>query len=180
MWGNDDERKKGRQYAALSLEDLGGMGGVARWLEVTERYGAAVALLTSNWYNEKAYNEDKFSRMYTAVEGLLARKKNRKKALMRDSELAEFVRDAIPGFSSVTGRTPEEWAEEVKNIRDQNISHSDPTSTVVTDGRTMHVMTNILYTAGASFLLSEMGIGEKQVEKHIEGCSQSLLLSEHQ
>ena len=176
MRGYDSERKEGFPYAALRLTDLGGMGGVARWIEVTERYGAAVALLTSNWYNEKAYNEDKFSRMYTAVEGLLSRKKKRKRAKMTSKELADFVEDAIPSFSSITSRPSEEWAERVKDIRDQKISHSDPTSTVVTDGRTMHVMTNVLYTAGASFLLREMGIGEKQVEAYIERCSQSLLL----
>ena len=179
MWGNDAERKEGYPYAALGLKDLGGMEVVARWLEVTERYDAAVALLTSNWYNEKAYNEDKFSRMYTAVEGMLIRKKNRKRA-MKATELAKFVDEAIPGFSSLTNRPSKDWSEEVKHIRDQTISHSDPTSNVVNDGRTLHVMTNVLYIAGASFLLREMGMQENQVNKYIEGCSESLLLSEHQ
>ena len=104
MWGNDAERREGHPYPALSLGDLGGMGGVAQWFEVTERYGAAVTLLTSNWYNEKAYNEDNFSRIYTAVEGLLTRKRNRTKAKMTASELAKFVEDSLPGFSSLTGR----------------------------------------------------------------------------
>ena len=180
MKGHDAERKKSRPYPALGLKDLGGMGGVARWIEVTERYGEAVALLTSNWYNDKAYNEDKLSRMYVAVEGLLSRKENRNIAKMKAAELAKFLGEAIPGFSSITNKPPEEWAEKVKEIRDQKISHSDPTSTVVNDGRTMHVMTNVLYTAGASFLLREMGMGEKQVEEYIERCSQSLLLSEQQ
>ena len=44
----------------------------------------------------------------------------------------------------------------------------------------MHVMTNVLYIAGASFLLREMGIRENQIEKYIEKCSQSLLLSVQQ
>ena len=180
MKGNDAERKESDPYPALGLGDLGGMGGMARWIEVREIYGAAVALLTSNWYNEKAYNEDKFSRMYTAVEGLLTRKKKRKKAKMKPTELAKFVDEAIPGFSSITNRPPEEWAKEVKGIRDQKISHSDPTSAVVNDGRTMHVMTNVLYIAGASFLLREMDMQENQVEEYIKRCSQSLLLSEQQ
>ena len=80
MWGSDGERRQDRPHPALNLEDLGGMGGVARWLQVAEAYGVTVELLTSNWYNEKAYNEDKLSRMYVAVEGLLSRKKSRKKS----------------------------------------------------------------------------------------------------
>ena len=180
MRGNDTEKKKGLTYPALGLKDLGGMGGVARWIEKRERYGEAVAFLTSNWYNEKAYNEDKLSRIYTAVESLVSRKKNRNKANMTHPELATFVEEAIPGFSSIANRSPEEWAKEVKNTRDQKISHSDPTSTVVNDGVTIHVITNVLYIAGASFLLREMGIRENQIEKYIERCSQSLLLSVQQ
>ena len=42
----------------------------------------------------------------------------------------------------------------------------------------MHVMTNVLYIAGASFLLREMGMGDNQIEKYIHGCHQSLLLRE--
>ena len=106
---------------------------MAQWFELTEKYGAAITLLTSNWYNEKAYNEDKFSRMYTAVEGLLARKRNRTKAKITAAELAKFVEDSIPGFTSLTNRPSKKWAEEVKDTRDQTISHSDPSSTVVND-----------------------------------------------
>ena len=153
---------------------------MTQWFKVVERYGPAVTLLTSNWYNEKAYNEDKFSRMYTAVEGLLARNRNRTKAKIAAAELAKFVEDSIPGFSSLTGRPAPKWAEEVKDIRDKEISHSDPTSTVAKDGRLMHVMTNVLYIAGSSFLLREMGLGENQVKKYNYGCSQTLLLSEQQ
>ena len=178
MRGNDAERKEGFPYPALGLKDLGGMGGVAQWIKVRERYGEAVGLLTSDWYNEKAYPEDKFSRMYVAVESLLSRKKKYKQAKMNLTELAEFVEKAIPGFESITTRPPEEWAQKVRKIRNQKISHSDPKPTVVTDGPTMHVMTNVLYIAGASFLLSEMGLKGDQVERYIKCCSQSLLLSE--
>ena len=180
MRGNDAERREGHPYPALGLGDLGGMGGVAQWFEVTGKYGSAVTFLTSNWYNQKAYSEDNLSRMYTAVEGLLTRKLNRPKAKMTAAELANFVEEAIPGFSSLTNRPSKKWAEEVKDIRDKEISHSDPTSTVAKDGRLMHVMTNVLYIAGASFLLREMGMDENQVKKYIYGCSQTLLLNEQQ
>ena len=42
----------------------------------------------------------------------------------------------------------------------------------------MHMMTNVLYIAGASFLLREIGMRDNQVEEYIEKCSRSLLLSE--
>ena len=109
-----------------------------------------------------------------------ARKRNRTKAKITAAELAKFVEDSIPGFTSLTNRPSKKWAEEVKDTRDQTISHSDPSSTVVNDGLMMHVMTNVLYIAGASFLLREMGVDENQVKKYIDGCSQTLLLSEQQ
>ena len=43
----------------------------------------------------------------------------------------------------------------------------------------MHVMTNVLYIAGASFLLREIGMGDSQLEKYVDGCRQSLLLRDH-
>ena len=58
MKGYDAGSKKGRPHPALDLKDLGGIEGVARWIEVRERYGTAVPLLTSIWYNGKSYNED--------------------------------------------------------------------------------------------------------------------------
>ena len=122
MRGYDTASDEGRSFLALGLEDIGGMGGVAQWIRVRERYGAAVALLTSNWYNDKAYNEDKISRMYTSVEGLLSRKKNRRKAKMSTEELAAFVEQAIPTFSAYTGRQSQEWAQQAKATRDQKIS----------------------------------------------------------
>ena len=97
---------------------------------------------------------------------------------MTIAELADFVSEAIPGFPSITGRTAREWAEEVKEIRNQAISHADPSRTEATDGRKMHVMTNVLYVAGASFLLREMGVAEGQIEKYIQGCQGVLLLNE--
>ena len=170
--------KEGYPYAALELKDFGGMEGVARWFEVAEEYGAAVTLLTSNWYNENAYTEDNFSRMYTAVEGLLSRKKNRNRARMNSDELATFAEEAIPGFSNLTNRPSRKWACSVKEIRDQKISHSDPTSTLKVGGRSMQVMTNQLYAAGVSFLLREMGMDNTQIDKYIKGTYQTLLLSE--
>ena len=76
------------------------MEGVAHWIQLKERYGESVAHLTSNWYNEKAYSEDKLSRMYAAVEGLLSRKKSRNRAKMKEAELAKFVEEAIPGLQA--------------------------------------------------------------------------------
>ena len=112
------------------------------------------------------------------MEGIVARKKNRAKAKMKSEELARFVDDAIPGFEGITDCKPDKWAERVKQIRDQKISHSDPTSTVTPDGRDIHVMTNVLYTAGTSFLLKEMGLGTDQIQQHIRGCRRSLLLKD--
>ena len=99
---------------------------------------------------------------------------------MNSVELAEFVEQMVPGFSGLTNCPTNDWAERVKEIRDQRVSHSDPVSTVATDGRTINLMTNLLYVAGASFLLREIGIEEQQIEKYIHVCYQSLLLSDQQ
>lgn len=106
--GSKTERKVKATLPALSFEVIGGIGGVARWLETSEKYDLPVTLLTSNWYNDKAYNEDKLSRMFTAIEGLVSRKKNRKRASITVDELSKFVDDAIPQFKEITNREPKE------------------------------------------------------------------------
>ena len=178
MRGYSVEGREGFPHAALRLEDLGGMEGVARWFAVTERYGTAVTLLTSNWYNEKAYTEDNLSRMYTAVEGLLSRKKKRNSSRMSSDELAQFAEEAIPGFSSLISRPTKEWALKVREVRDQKLSHSDPNSTLVIGFRTMNVMTNLLYVVGSSFLLREMGMEDPQINEYIKWTYQTLPLRE--
>lgn len=65
----------------------------------------------------------------------------------------------------------------MKEIRDQRISHSDPSSTLRPDGREIHIMTNVLYTAGVLFLLKEMGLGVEHIERHILNCRRSMLLN---
>ena len=180
MRGYNVEKKEGFPYPDPNFYDIGGAEGIAKWLGVTERYGATVSLLTSNWFNDRAYNEDKLSRMYTAVEGLISRRKERKKAKMTDKELAEFVDEMVPGFSNLTSCSAEDWAKKVKEIRDQKIGHSDPSSTIVTNGRAMIMMTNVLYLAGASFLLREIGMEEQHIGKYVQTCGQSLPLSDRQ
>ena len=44
----------------------------------------------------------------------------------------------------------------------------------------MVLITNLLYVAGAAFLLREIGMEDQRIEKYIEGCYQSLLLSKQQ
>ena len=180
MRGYNAEVREKYPFPAIGLKELGGVEGIARWLKVTERYGATVGLLTSNWFNDRAYNEDRFARMYTAVEGLASRKKARNRASMKSKELADFVESAMPGFSGLTNCPAEDWAERVKKIRDQRVSHLDPVNTAVTDGHTINMMTNLLYLAGASFLLREMAVEEPEIEGYIQGCYQSLSLSDQQ
>lgn len=71
-------------------------------------------------------------------------------------------------------------AKRVKEIRDQKIIHLDPASTVVTGRREMIIITNLLYVAGASFLLREIGMENQHIEKYVGMCYQSMLLSEKQ
>ena len=174
MRGHNVEKKEGYPYPALSFKDIGGVEGIAKWLEVTETYGPPVGLLTSNWFSDRGYNEDKLARVYTAVEGLLSRKKERTKARMSIEELAEFAEEMVPDFSSITDSAAEHWAKKVREIRDQTISHSDPVSTVTVDGRDIVKMTNILYLVGASFMLRETGMEEHRIEKYVQGCYQTL------
>ena len=180
MRGHSVEQRKGYPFPSPNFEGIGGMEGLAKWVEVTEAFGSTVGLLTSNWFNKSAYNEDNFARMYTAVEGIVSRIKGRNKASMKSKELAKFVEGMVVGFSNLTNEPAEDWAKRVKEIRDQKISHLDPASTVIADGREMIIITNLLYVAGASFLLREIGMENQHIEKYVGMCYQSMLLSEKQ
>ena len=163
MKGYKSQKKKDDQFPALDFEDIGQMKGIARWLEITEKYHPATAVLTSHWYNDTAYSSDKLSRTYTAVEGLNARKKNRTQANMNAEDLAQFVDQAIPNFHNITNSSAEDWAAKTKAVRDKAITHLDPTGAPPADGATLFRMANILYVAGALFLLREIGIEESNI-----------------
>ena len=180
MRGYSVENEKGHGFPSPNFNGIGGADGLTKWVEVAETYRPIVGLLTSNWFNKGAYNEDKFARMYTAVEGLITRRAGRNKARVKSRELAQFMEQMVPGISNLTNTSVEDWAERVKDIRDQTISHSDPTSTVVTDGRDIIIMTNLLYVAGAAFLLREIGLEEQHIEEYVGKSKLTLWLSEQQ
>ena len=180
MRGHSVEQGKGHGFPSPNFNDIGGAEGLAKWVEVAETYRPIVGLLTSNWFNKGAYNEDKFARMYTAVEGLITRRAGRNKASAKPNELAQFMEQMVPGISNLANTSVEDWAKKVKDIRDQNISHSDPTSSVATDGRDIIMMTNLLYVAGAAFLLREIGLEEQRIEEYIGTSKLTLWLSEQQ
>ena len=176
MKGYKVEKKKDYPFPSLDLDNIGRMTGIARWLETTEKYHPVTAWLTSNWYNDTAYSLDELSRAFTAVEGLDARKKNSTHANMNVNDLAKFVDQTIPNFRNIANSSPEDWATKVKNIRDKTITHLDPSDAPTTDGPTLLRMANMLYFAGALFLLREIGIEEPEIQTYIQGCYQSGLL----
>lgn len=176
MKGYKVARRDDDAYWSLNFDDIGRTEGIARWLQITEEYNPSVAHLTSHWYNDIAYGSDKLSRTYTAVEALIARKLKHPQANMNVNELGNFVNEAIPGFRNATGTTAEAWADKVKTIRDKTIDHLDPRGGPTTDGLALFQMADVLYVAGAVFLLRESGIEEPGIEKYIHGCYQSRLL----
>lgn len=178
--GPKTREEKVPPFPALTLKDIGGIQGVGRWLEMREKYEAAAARLTSEWYNDTSYHEDRFYRMFVAVEGLLAIKENRNRAQISKVDLARFVEEAIPEFQEFTGRSPKEWACETKKIRDETISHLDPTSAVSPDGIELYIMTNVLYVAGAAFLLRETGLDNSKIKQYVQGCKQIMTLDKGQ
>ena len=173
--GSKNGKEEPPAFPALTLRDIGGIQGLGRWLEVREKYKVATARLVSEWYTETSYQEDRFHRMFVAVEGLLAVKENRDRAQISKADLARFVEEAIPDFQEITGRVPEDWASETKKVRDETISHLDPTSVVSPDGINLHIMSNVLYVAGAAFLLRETGLDISKVKQYVQKCKQKVM-----
>ena len=176
MKGYKVEKKGKYPYASLEFDSIGGMKGIARWLHKTEKYHPSTAFLTSKWYNDTAYSSDNLSRTYTAVEGLNARKKSHSQANMNVKDLAQFVDRAIPDFHNIANSSAKDWATKVKDVRNKTITHLDPTGAPTTNGLALLRMADILYVAGASFLLREIGIEEPEIRTYIDGCYQSGLL----
>ena len=176
MKGYKSQQHRDEPFPALDFENIGQMEGIARWLEITEKYHPAAAVLTSHWYFDTAYIPDKLSRVYTALEGLNARKRNKTHAIISGKELGQFVDQAIPDFQKITNSSAEDWADKVKAVRDKAIAHLDPTDAPPADGPAFFRMANILYVAGACFLLREIGIEEPEIRTYIDRCRQSGLL----
>ena len=54
------ETERDNPYPSLDFEDIGRMKGMARWMDTTEKYHPSTPFLTSNWYNDTAYNSESY------------------------------------------------------------------------------------------------------------------------
>lgn len=105
----------------FTISDLGGMEGVAKWLEVTSRYRIAIGALVSNLYAPSPYVDNRFFNACTAAEAL-RRIQLGEQNLNLARELTVLAQLAGDVFQELVGDV-DKWAKRVVQTRINIVVH---------------------------------------------------------
>ena len=105
----------------FAFDDIGGLEGVAQWLEVSDRYQAVINSLMSHWYIPKVSVDNRFFNVVTAAEAL-ARIRRKKQRIDFGDELRVLAHEAGSTFGALVGDV-NSWVKEIVQVRNNNVVH---------------------------------------------------------
>ena len=110
-----------RTAMVLNFDDIGGLEGVGRWIEISDKYRIVTQTLLSHLYTPWMYADIRFFNSVTAAEAL-ERIRRRKQNLKFNVALFSLARSAGSNFANLVGDV-DKWVKEVIRTRDNNIVH---------------------------------------------------------
>ena len=105
----------------FTFDDIGGVDGLAAWIEVAKEFEPVVGLLTSHWFMPTLYVENRFFNAITAAE-TLQRIRCKKQNIDFLKTLKALASQAGETFSSLVGDA-EAWAKRVRQTRINRVVH---------------------------------------------------------
>ena len=106
----------------FTLDDIGGIDGVAKWIEAAGKFQMVIGALMNYWYVPAQTEESKFFNVIAAAEAL-ARVRTQQQNLNLGREMKLLACNAGHAFESLVGDT-DLWVSEVVQIRNNNVVHS--------------------------------------------------------
>ena len=161
----------------FTFEDIGGICGIARWLEVARDFRPAIALLVSHWRIPRLYMENRFFNLAAAAE-TLERIRISKPGRNADVDLLDALRK-LAGESGDAFRNLvsdiDSWAKTVVRTRNQDVVHRGLRKDA--DGAQLRWLSESLYYLVVLWLLKECRVLEG-VRTKIQSHPKFVLLSE--
>ena len=145
----------------FTFHDIGGIKGVAKWLEVASRYRIAVGALVGNLYAPSPYLESRFFNACTAAE-VIRRIQLGKQNLNLAQELPVLAQQAGDAFKDLVGDV-DNWANRVVQTRVNIVVHRGLRGGA--DGYDVIWLADSLHLLVVLCLLSECGVQKKAEER---------------
>ena len=158
----------------FSFEDIGRLGGLAKWLDVAQKYQLVIDRLLSPEYRPPLYVEHKFFDCFTAAEALVRIKKQSTKSLNMSKELKELGGLAGGSFDALVGDV-DCWVKRVVRSRVNDVFHR---GTQRTKALPLDVMSESLYFLTLLVLLRECAAPDSVFDR-IRNHSRFLRCSEN-
>jgi hypothetical protein len=127
QWSNRTEPcdpvKRHRMY--FTLDDLGGMDGVARWLDVAERYRTELSRVMATRYGASMFLEDRIMNVSAALDSFDKVRRGTDERVNYVDRITECIDLAGDPFMGLINRDGREWAKTVKETRHDLAHHRE-------------------------------------------------------
>ena len=143
----------------LGFDDIGGLHGVARWLEVAGKYDTVIGTLVSHWYRPKMYVENRYMNVLVAAEKLL-RIRLKKRSFKFATELKQLACETSGAFQALVGDI-DFWVKKVVQTRANRVVH--PGRHDAGDGWRLHLLAESIYLLVVLVLFRECDVPQDTI-----------------
>ena len=155
----------------FTMQELGGIEGVARWLNVLHGQDVLINALLAARYRQPSFVTDRTSHLLTACEAYQRhRMKDRGKRINNLGEqiLAPMLRKAGRPFAEWVGEI-EDWKHRVSAVRnDHGVAHLQGYASASTESPDFHLVNQQLYILVVLCLLAECGVPAETLSEVVD------------
>ncbi len=162
---SDSENEPIPHGMLFTFDDIGGIDGVAKWIEAAGKFQMAISALMNYWYVPAQTEESKFFNVIAAAEAL-ARVRTRRQNLNLGRELKSLTCTAGHAFEALVGDT-NRWVSEIVQVRNNNVVHSGLRG--YADGFRLSMLSDSVYFLVVLCLLRECEVSadaSNRVQEH--------------
>ena len=145
----------------FTFDDIGGLDGIAKWLETSAKFRQVVDSLLSHRYLPTTYTDNRLLNTIIAAEAL-ERIRLQKQGLKFRNALMDLIKVAGKPFRAMVKDT-NTWIKEIVQARINHLVHRGLHSDL--EGQRMYVLSESLYFLVVICLLRECGIPEATLSK---------------
>ena len=145
----------------FTFDDIGGLDGIAKWMETSDKFRPVIDSLLSHWYLPTTYTDNSFLNIIIAAEAF-----ERIRLQQQDINFS----DALKGLAKLAGAPfgvmvddVNTWASEIVRARINHLVHRGLHGNL--EGQRMYFLSESLYFLVALCLLRESGISEETLSK---------------
>ena len=162
---SDDTQKESKDIHPMQMlftfEDIGGLEGIAKWMETSSKFKPVIGSLLSHWYLPTIYTDNRFLNIIIAAEALERIRLNQQN-INFSKGLERMVDYAGKPFESLV-QDVKPWVNEVVRLRINNLVHRGLHGDI--EGPRIFWLSESLYFLVVLCLLRECGVAESTLSK---------------